>query len=132
MRFRPVGDSYDDKSNDEIFVFGSNVRGRHGAGAALFAKRKLGAIEGVGVGPQGRCYAIPTKGKKMETLTLFTIQHYVDEFVNHAFDNPELRFYVTAIGTGLAGLSHEDVAPLFYHAPRNCSLPGEWEGLVER
>jgi hypothetical protein len=45
---------------NEIFVFGSNLEGMHGGGAARAAYNKFGAIWGQGVGLQGQSYGIPT------------------------------------------------------------------------
>ena len=109
-----------------IFVFGSNEAGRQGKGAALHAKQHYGAKYGVGVGRTGNAYAIPTKDGQLRTLPLDRIQQYVRQFLAYAEDNPELIFKVTAIGTGLAGYKHEDIAPMFADAPLNCRLPDEW------
>ncbi|MCI4370786.1 MAG: hypothetical protein L3J81_05615 [Thermoplasmata archaeon] len=112
--------------DDTIFVFGSNLAGRHGRGAALEAVRYYGAVYGCGVGPQGDSYAIPTKGHGLEVLGLDVIARHVDDFLAYAAEHKELRFRVTAIGTGLAGYSPEQIAPLFRGAPDNCDLPGGW------
>ncbi len=93
---------------DEIFVFGSNLAGMHGGGAAYAAWRKFGAIMGQGVGMQGQSYAIPTMQGGVET-----IRPYVDEFIAFAKAHPELFFYVTRIGCGIAGFRDEEIAPLF-------------------
>jgi len=116
----------------EIFVFGSNEAGRHGKGAALHAKQHYGAEYGVGAGRTGDAYAIPTKDGKLKTLPLTKIHEYVGEFLVYAADHPELTFKVTAIGTGLAGYAHEDIAPMFAHAPANCQLPEEWQAMLRR
>ena len=92
----------------EVFVFGSNLSGYHGGGAAAIAMRKFGAIWGQGVGLQGQSYAIPTMQGGVET-----IKPYVDEFIVFAKAHPELKFYVTRIGCGIAGFRDEDIAPLF-------------------
>lgn len=92
----------------EIFVFGSNLAGAHGGGAAAAAVRYFGAIWGQGVGMQGRCYAIPTMHGGVEV-----IKPYVDEFVQYAKQHPELTFLVTRIGCGIAGFKDEQMAPLF-------------------
>ncbi len=110
----------------EIFVFGSNLAGRHGKGAALYARQNFGAVQGVGHGRTGQSYAIPTKDERIRTLPLTSIRHYVAIFVAYANLYPEMRFKVTAIGTGLAGYKHEDIAPMFANAPENCALPNEW------
>ncbi len=109
-----------------IFVFGSNLAGRHGAGAALFARRNHGAIYGCGVGPQGNSYAIPTKDYRIQTLPLETIQGYVNGFLHYARNHPELDFQVTRIGCGLAGYTDAQIAPMFANAPSNCHLPDGW------
>jgi hypothetical protein len=110
-----------------IFVFGSNLAGRHGKGAALFARQNHGAQYGVGVGRTGNSYAIPTKNTSIQTLPLGEIERYVKDFLNYARQHPELEFQVTAIGTGLAGYSHSNIAPMFKDAPANCSLPPNTE-----
>ena len=96
---------------NEIFVFGSNLKGQHYGGAARIAYDKFGAIWGQGVGLQGQCYAIPT----MHGGTA-AIKPYVDDFVKFAKSHPELTFYVTRIGCGIAGFKDEEMAPLFKNA----------------
>lgn len=112
-----------------IFVFGSNLAGRHGKGAALCALREHGAIYGVGKGPQGRSYAIPTKDGRLQVLGLPQIGAYVKEFLLYAAANPTLTFQVTRIGCGLAGYKDEQIAPLFKGAAQNCLLPFGWRDL---
>lgn len=115
------------ETNDgRIFVFGSNLAGRHGKGAALFAKQNRGAISGKGVGHHGQSYAIPTKSSALLTLGRNVIKIYVEEFMDYARANPELRFEVTKIGCGLAGYDEREIAPLFRGAPENCDLPEGW------
>lgn len=111
-----------------IFVFGSNLAGRHGKGAALHARKEHGAVLGVGVGRQGNSYAIPTKDYYLRTLPLSQIKPFVDGFLEYAHQNPYLEFQVTRIGCGLAGYSDEDISPMFKFAPDNCSLPDGWRG----
>jgi hypothetical protein len=106
-----------------VFVFGSNLAGRHGAGAALFARKHHGAIYGVGEGIQGNSYAIPTKDEYLNVLPLTEINKYVNKFLLFATSNPQLEFEVTAIGCGLAGYLPRDIAPMFMDAPTNCYLP---------
>lgn len=115
----------------DIFVFGSNLAGRHGAGAAKFARISAGAIYGNGVGLQGDSYAIPTKDTKIKTLTLNEIQEYVQQFIEFAQDNSHKTFYVTPIGTGLAGYSHDQIAPMFCGATDNVLLPPQWKEFLE-
>lgn len=114
----------------EIFVFGSNLAGRHGAGAALFARKNHGAIYGQGVGLQGSSYAIPTKNEYITTLPLWDIREYVDEFIEFANVHSEYTFNVTRIGCGLAGYKDQDMAPMFRDAPVNCKLPDEWNVIL--
>lgn len=115
----------------KIFVFGSNLAGRHGKGAALFAKIHKGAIYGQGIGRQGESFGIPTKDENLKTLPINKIALYVQNFINYAWDNPDLEFEVTRIGCGLAGYKDKDIAPLFKNAPSNCIFPKEWIGLID-
>ena len=105
---------------DEIFVFGSNLAGMHGGGAARLAYQKFGAVWGQGVGLQGQSYAIPTMQGGVET-----IQPYVDEFIKFAKQHPQLKFLVTEIGCGIAGFSPSEIALLFEQARevKNIYLP---------
>ena len=114
---------------DEIFAFGSNIQGIHGAGAAKYAKLRLGAIQGQGFGRQGQCFAIPTReliGKKMVTLPLERIVPYVDAFRRYTQSNDHLSFLVTPLGTGLAKLEDKDIAPLFKGCV-NCRFSTAWQ-----
>ena len=117
--------------NKKIFVFGSNLAGRHGKGAALAAYREHGAVYGQGIGLQGNSYAIPTKDEDLNTLPLHKIQRHVETFVKFAVLNPEMRFEVTRIGCGLAGYEDDDIAPLFHGASDNCMLPAGWRLLAK-
>ena len=105
---------------DEIFVFGSNLAGMHGGGAAYVAVKFFGAVMGQGVGLQGQSYAIPTMQGGVET-----IEPYVNEFIEFARNHPELFFYVTHIGCGIAGFRDEEIAPMFAGAKEmdNVCLP---------
>ena len=105
---------------DEIFVFGSNLAGMHGGGAARLAYQRFGAVWGQGVGLQGQSYAIPTMQGGVET-----IQPYVDEFIEFAKQHPQLKFLVTEIGCGIAGFSPSEIATLFEQARevKNIYLP---------
>lgn len=109
-----------------VFVFGSNLAGRHGAGAAAFAKKHHGAINGQGIGRQGDSYGIPTKDAEIETLPLPRIKTYVDDFIEYAKKHPNDDFIVTRVGCGLAGYVDEDISPMFRQAPSNCILPTGW------
>jgi hypothetical protein len=116
----------------EIFVFGSNLAGRHGKGAALHARNYHGAIYGRGIGRQGDSYAIPTKDHRLRSLPLNEIQEHVEDFLEYARLFSGFNFNVTAIGTGLAGYKHEDMAPMFRDAPENCRLPVEWVEILRQ
>lgn len=110
----------------KIFVFGSNLAGRHGKGAALDAKELWEAEYGVGEGRTGRAYAIPTKDAALKTRPLKEILVSVDKFKDYARAHPELDFFVTRVGCGLAGYKDKDIGPMFSDAPGNCELPPEW------
>lgn len=109
-----------------VFVFGSNLAGRHGAGAALFARRYRGAVYGVGEGPQGSAYAIPTKGRDLRPLPLWQVERAVNRFLTYARERPGVDFQLTAIGCGLAGFRRDQIEPLFSAAPGNVIPPPEW------
>lgn len=110
----------------EIFVFGSNLAGRHGKGAALHARQHHGAIYGQGEGLQGRSYAIPTKTGDLVTLPLWVIEDKVRIFLEFAINNPRLTFDVTPIGCGLAGYKYSEIAPFFSNRVINVNLPKEF------
>lgn len=110
-----------------VFVFGSNLAGRHGAGSALHAKIHHGARYGVGKGRTGDAYAIPTKDWHLRRLSLDAIAVHVAAFLAYASENPSLAFDVVKIGCGLAGYAESDIAPMFRDAPDNCELPVGWK-----
>ena len=116
------------KSN-EIFVFGSNLAGAHGGGAARLAYNCFGAIWGQGVGLQGQSYAIPTMQGGVET-----IKPYVDEFIEFAINHPEYKFLVTRIGCGIAGFTADEIAPLFMKAIdlENVILPQDFVEVLTK
>ena len=111
--------------DNEIFVFGSNIRGMHGGGAARIANMKFGAEWGVGEGITGKCYALPTMEGGVDYVA-----GKVQYFIKCASEHPELKFYVTRIGCGIAGFTDEEIAPLFLVAMEmeNVILP---ESFVE-
>lgn len=113
---------------NEIFVFGSNLAGIHGGGAARLAYQKFGAVWGQGVGLQGQSYAIPTMQGGVET-----IKPYVDEFIEFAKQHPQLKFLVTEIGCGIAGFTPTEIAPLFEQAKgvSNIYLPEHFWKLLK-
>lgn len=114
-------------NDNEIFVFGSNIQGNHGGGAAHTALKKFGAIMGQGIGLQGQSYGIPTMQGGVKD-----IKPYVDEFIVFAKAHPELKFLVTRVGCGIAGFKDKEIAPLFSEAAKleNVFLPASfWEIL---
>ena len=125
-------DNITELKKNEIFVFGSNESGIHGAGAAKTAIQ-WGAVYGNPEGRQGQTYAIPTKSVGIKrTLSISEIRPYVDRFISYAESHPKQTFLVTEIGCGLAGLKHRDVAPLFLDAKglENVSLPYNFKKYI--
>lgn len=120
---RTTPDRITDLKPNEIFVFGSNLQGMHGGGAAYIAYRKFGAIWGQGIGLQGQSYGIQTMQGGVDTIS-----PYVDEFIQFAKQHPELIFLVTRIGCGIAGFTDSQIAPLFAsaHDVANIVLPRNW------
>ena len=116
---RVASDRIAELGANEIFVFGSNIQGMHGGGAARFAHQRFGAEWGVGEGITGRTYALPTMEGKA------SLKRAVDHFIACAKQHPELTFLVTAIGCGIAGYTPAEVAPLFKEATslENVYLP---------
>lgn len=129
MKERKSPDIINDLNENEIFVFGSNLEGSHGGGAAAIAARKFGAIWGQGVGLQGQSYGIPTMHGGVSA-----IKPYVDEFIEFAKNNAELDFLVTRIGCGIAGFLEEEIAPLFENAAslENVYLPDTFWDIIEK
>ncbi len=109
-----------------VFVFGSNLAGRHGKGAALDARVRYGAQLGVGEGPTGNAYAIPTKTGDLRTRSLDDIRVSVASFKVYAANHPDVTFQVTRVGCGLAGYRDDQIGPMFADVPANCVLPVEW------
>lgn len=116
-------------ADNEIFVFGSNLQGRHGGGAARMAHEQFGAVWGQGTGLQGKSYAIPTMHGGTEEIA-----PYVDTFIAFAREHKELEFLVTEIGCGIAGLTAREMAPLFREALdiENIYLPERFIEELER
>jgi len=109
-----------------IFVFGSNLKGIHGAGAALYAREHFGAKLGVGEGPTGYAYALPTCSEPGEPLPLSEIRKHIRKFLAYAREHNTAQFQVTAVGTGIAGYQPKDIAVFFRGAPENVWLPGQF------
>lgn len=115
---------------NQRFTYGSNLAGRNGAGAALYAKKYFGAKDGIGQGPNGFCYALPTKDAQLKTLSLRRIQMFVYIFLDYALHHPELEFLLTPVGTGQAGYTPEQIAPMFKHSPINIIIPEEFKKVL--
>jgi hypothetical protein len=106
-----------------VFVFGSNLAGRHGKGAAQDAYLHHGAKYGVGNGRMGDAYAIPTKDAYLKPRSIEAIRESVEEFLKYAQEHPEETFNVTPIGCGYAGYKPRDIAPMFINRTSNVHLP---------
>lgn len=113
-------------TSNMIFVFGSNLAGIHGAGAAQYASRHRGAEWGKGVGLTGQSYGIPTKDRNIYTLPFFKVRQHIEQFIEFARMNPKAQFQVTCIDCGLAGFANATIAPLFNDAPSNCFFDEAW------
>lgn len=120
-----------DSAFGAVWVFGSNLAGRHGKGSAKVAADHFGARRGVGIGPTGQAYAIPTKDGELRVLPLGQIGVAIAGFLQYAAARPDTQFWVTRIGCGLAGYRDEQIAPLFHGAPANCHFAQEWQRFLE-
>ena len=125
IEFTP--DYISELKDGEIFVFGSNLAGQHGGGAARLAYNQFGAEWGVGVGLTGQTYAIPTMHGGVDAIA-----PYVDDFIEFAREHREMKFFVTRIGCGIAGFRDEDIAPLFRNAltVSNIVLPKSFYNIL--
>lgn len=124
---RNKGKTMDKYSYPQIFVFGSNEAGIHGAGSALYAYKNKGARYGFAYGASGKSFAIPTKDTGLETLPLSTIENYVKGFLAYAQSQYNRPFKITRIGCGLAGYKDSDIAPMFKGASHNCFFDEAWK-----
>ena len=115
------------KNGMDVFVFGSNLAGIHGAGAAKYARKHCGAEIGVGQGITGTCYALPTKGYDIEVIRLSEIAEYIQVFKQYAREHPDTKFQVTKVGCGLGGWTSDLIAPLFMDSPSNCYFDTDWK-----
>ena len=113
---------------NQIFVFGSNLAGRHGAGAAK-AALNYGAVYGKGIGLVGMTYAIPTKNEFIITMSIEDIAYFIDEFNQFVSDNQDKEFFLTRVGCGLAGFKDHQIAPMFKFF-ENVDYPEEWMNLI--
>lgn len=117
------------KNTEVVFVFGSNLAGRHGRGAAWDARVTWGAELGKGKGRTGNAYAIPTKDSNLKVLPLYRINKYVEDFIEYANKNLHTMFYVTAFGTGLAGYDLKHIKQMFRpfdELPYNIVFTKDW------
>ena len=112
---------------NEIFVFGSNLAGRHGAGAARQAREQFGAPMGVGEGLTGRSYAFPTLDENLNRRSMKDLRESRARLYFTCEENPELTFLLTKVGCGLAGYPEADMRALFVNAPANLILPEDWQ-----
>lgn len=128
MKFTP--ENIEALEPNEVFVFGSNLAGIHGAGAAKLAYDRFGAKMGTGIGMMGKSYAIPTKDKNIKTLPLDSIKQWVKGFLMYAEIHPDKTFIVTKIGCGLAGYDSKDIAPFFKNFPTNVVLPKDFYDII--
>jgi hypothetical protein len=126
-----MNDQITELQDNEIFVYGSNLLGVNGAGAARFAQDNFGARHGVAFGLSGQCFAIPTKDDRIQTLSLDQIDRYVTAFLAFA-EQFEFQyvFLVTEIGCGLAGYHPKDIAPMFTGATKNVVLPPRFVEII--
>lgn len=120
-----------EKEMTDIFVFGSNLAGRHGAGAAKYALEKKGAVLFQGEGLQGTSYGIATKDERIRTRGLVEIERSVMEFLRFAESRPDLTFDITPIGCGLAGYKRSQIEPLFAGMPPNCRFNPSWDEHID-
>lgn len=129
MKKRIAPDRITELRKNEIFVFGSNLEGSHGGGAAAIAAKHFGAIWGQGIGLQGQSYGIPTMHGGVKE-----IKPYVDDFIEFAKQNPNFQFLVTRIGCGIAGFTEEEMAPLFAEGVNveNVYLPDTFLDIIEK
>jgi hypothetical protein len=122
----------DERARRAIWVFGSNLRGIHGAGSAKVAADEYGAQRGVGSGRTGNAYAIPTMARPgADTLALDDVRPHIAHFLAYARAHADDAFLVTRIGCGIAGFMDEDIAPLFKGAPPNCIFAPKWREIME-
>lgn len=129
---RTTPENITELADNECFVFGSNLAGLHGAGAAKTAVELFGAKMGVAYGITGEAFAIPTKSMALETLPLGLIKGFVQHFIGFAKFDPSIIFLVTPIGCGLAGYTPKDIAPLFRGAPDNVILPQSFHDVLNK
>lgn len=131
QKFQYFKEGVDKPVNGEIFVFGSNLAGIHGRGAARTALDEYGAEWKNPLGLQGSSYAIPTKNAIIKPLPIEAVKEFIKHFIAFAKANPDLNFFVTRVGCGLANFDDKTIAPLFKKAPKNCRFDMFWKKYLE-
>lgn len=119
-------------AEDTIFVFGSNMAGTHAGGAAKIALQHFGATKGVGRGWAGQSFAIPTMNEHLQQMPLSQIQYYIDDFKIYVKNHPKMKFFITAVGCGVAGYKVEEIAPMFKGIGRQVIFPSSFRPFVEK
>ncbi|ESK56596.1 A1S_2505 family phage non-structural protein [Acinetobacter tjernbergiae] len=116
---------------DTVFVFGSNLAGIHDSGAARVAAQHFAAVKGVGRGWAGQSFAIPTLNEHIQQMPLSQIEHYVDDFKVYAKHHPKMKYFLTALGCGIAGYKVSEIAPLFKGIHPNVIFPESFRPYIE-
>ncbi|WP_111858545.1 hypothetical protein [Acinetobacter sp. CFCC 10889] len=119
-------------AEDTVFVFGSNMAGTHQGGAAKIALNHFGATKGVGRGWAGQSFAIPTMNEHLQQMPLSQIQHYVEDFKIYTKNHPKTKYFITAVGCGVAGYKVEEIAPMFKGISHNVIFPVSFRPFVEK
>lgn len=117
---------------DTVFVFGSNLAGQHAGGAARTAHQHFGAVWGVGRGWSGQSFAIPTMNEHLQQMPLSQIEHYIDDFKIYAKNHSKNKYFLTAVGCGIAGYTVEEIAPMFKGISKNVIFPVSFRPFVEK
>jgi hypothetical protein len=126
-------------AEDEVFVFGANSFGWHGAGSAGFASfGELGNVWrkydynnlwngwkgkwnekgklGPQVGTEGKSYAIPTvtRAGAKRSIPLSDIKNSIEKFYEFAKSRPHLKFFVAqGVEGNLNGYSAQEMASIY-------------------
>ncbi|HCK31278.1 MAG TPA: hypothetical protein DIT34_08255 [Acinetobacter ursingii] len=116
---------------DTVFVFGSNMAGQHTHGAARVAAQHFGAVNHVGRGWAGQSFAIPTLNEHLQRMPLSQIEHYIDDFKIYAQHHPKMKYFITALGCGIAGYKVSEIAPLFKGIHNNVILPESFKPYID-
>lgn len=119
-------------NEDTVFVFGSNLAGTHAGGAAKIALQHFGAVKGAGRGWAGQSYAIPTMNEHLQQMPLSQIEHYINDFKIYTKNHPKIKYFITAVGCGVAGYKVAEIAPMFKGISKNVIFPISFKPFVER